>query len=147
MRIRRSGAFTLAETVGSMSLMIPIIIGCFMAFVEVSQAFSLRQDLSQAARQAAYDMAVAYEKTPFVANSRSSQDSLVYNGIRKSNVINNSQQFDNAEFDLSTTPGNVTVTVHYQSGQHGLPAFPTFDPLNIGANFPLQASATYSLNN
>lgn len=147
MRSSRSGGFTLAETVGTMSLMIPLIIGCFMAFVEVSQAFSLRQDLSQAARQAAYDMAVAYEKTPFVLTSRGSQNTLVYNGIRKSNVINSSQQFDDAVFDLSDTPGSVTVTVHYQSGQHNLPTFPTFDPLNIGANFPLQASATYSLNN
>lgn len=147
MRISRSNGFTLAETVGTMSLMIPLIVGCFMAFVEVSQAFSLRQDLSQAARQAAYDMAVAYEKTPFVATSRSSQNTLVYNGIRKNNVINSSQQFDDAVFDLSDTPGSVTVTVHYQSGQHNLPIFPTFDPLNLGANFPLQASATYSLNN
>lgn len=146
MRNFRSKGFTLAETAGAMTVMIPVIVAIFMAFTEVAQAFAIRQDLSQAAREAAYDMAVAYEKSSFVAANRSAQDA-VYSGIRKANVINANQQFDDAVFDFGSTPGSVSVTVHYTSNQNGLPAFPTFDPLNLGANFPLQATATYALHN
>lgn len=143
---RKSSGLSLIETAAAAVVMIPVMIACVMAVQEVSEAYQIKQGLSQGARQAARDLAVAYSQSNLVENDRSLQDSMVYTKIKIPRIVSDKSQFDNATFDTSATPPTVTVNVHYRSdGTTGLPPFPSFDPLNIGANFDLNASATYSL--
>lgn len=128
-----------------MTVMIPILASCAMVISEVTHAYLIKQGLQQCAREAARSMGAMYNETPMVVSSRSAQDSLVYNNVRLSNVVNSSVQFDNATFDTAANPATVTVNVRYTSGQNGLAAFPLFDPLNLGSNFKISASATYPL--
>lgn len=134
------------ETVATIAVMVPVMIACVMAVQEVSQAYQIKQGLSQGARQAARDLAVAYSQSKMVENDRSVQNSMVYSKIKIPGVITHESQFDNGSFDTSSTPPTVTVNVHYKSdGATQLPQFPSFDPLGLGANFDLNATATYSL--
>lgn len=143
---RRTSGLSLIEAAAAAVVMIPVMITCVMAVQEVSEAYQIKQGLSQGARQAARDLAVAYSQSELIENDRSLQDSMVYSKIKIARAVNDKSQFDNATFDTSASPPTVTVNVHYKSGADtGLPPFPSFDPLNLGASFDLNAAATYSL--
>lgn len=144
MKRTRKG-LTLTEAVAAMTVMIPILTSCAMVISEVTHAYLIKQGLQQCAREAARSMGAMYNESTMIIGSRSLQDSLVYNGVRLSNIVNASSQFDNAVFDTSASPPTVTVNVRYTSGQNGLAAFPLFDPLNLGSNFQISANATYPL--
>jgi hypothetical protein len=145
--LRKSAkGITLIEAVGTIVLMIPIMMACIMAVQEVSQAYAIKQGLAQAARQAAADLAVAYEQSHLVAQSRALQDSLVFSKIAVRNAVTSATQFDDGQFDTAADPPSVTVTVHYRANAiTNLPAFPAIDPINLGSSLDLNASATYSL--
>ena len=144
--VRRSNGLSLIEAVAAVAVMVPILFACLMAVQEVSQGYQIKQGLSQAARQAAQDMASAYQQSSAVASDRSSQDSIVYSKITVPGAVAHQSQFDDASFDTASTPQTVTITVHYKSdGNTNLPQFPSFDPINLGANFDMNASSTYSL--
>ena len=142
---RSTRGITLTEAVAAMAVMIPILTSSALVVSEVTHAYVIKQGLQQCAREAARSMAAMAEETSMIQNSRSLQNSLVFDAVRQMNIVNASAQFDNASFDMAASPPTVTVNVHYTSNQNGLPQFPLFDPLNLGPNFKIDASATYPI--
>jgi len=125
-----------------MMVLIPVLFMVLFVIIECSKAYYLKEALAQGARQAARDMAIAYGQNKQYDGNRAMQD-LVYANVKMPQVINDVQQFDDAQFDTSSLTPKVTVTVHYTSGQYGLPKFPDPDPLGLASHFALQASSTY----
>lgn len=136
---------TIAEAAASMVVMIPLMIALLFVTVEVCYACFLLHNLSQAARTAARSMAIAYGADPTIVSSRTLQDQRVFDSIRITNVVNDSDQFEDPVFQTSTEPHTVTVTVRYLSGQYDLPIFPIPDPLNLGQQFRPVAQSTFRL--
>lgn len=144
---RRQSGFSLVEAAATIAVMIPLLIAVVLVISEISEAYRIKMALVQAAREAARDMAVAYAKSPLVEGDKVLQDNMVFDKVRVSNVLVASSQFDIATFDTSATPPVVRVTNSYVSdATTNLPPFPTFDPLNLGSNFQLNAEATYPLD-
>ncbi len=144
-RKRDQRGFGMAETAASLSIMLPLVVTLIFVILEVSYAFMLESTLSEASRQAARDLAIAYGVNPLVATSRSLQNSMVFDSIRINNVLKNSQQFDTPVFQTTTDPATVSVQVRYLSNQYGLPAFPNPDPLHLGSKYQVVASSTCRL--
>ena len=142
--LRSGQGVTLVETVGIMSIMLPILMTSVLVVGEVSHSYAIKQGLLHAARQAARSMVSLYDESPMIAKNRSLQDALVYNKVRVMHIVNASAQFDTANFAPTAVPPTVTVTVRYTSGRNGLMQFPLFDPLNMGSA-QISASATYPL--
>ena len=141
----RKGAF-IAEGVATMSVILPILVAVLFVAIEASYAYVINSSLSEAAREAARNMAIEYGKNPAIADSRSLQDSQVYDHVRIDKIVADSSQFENGVFDLAADPPIVTVAVHYASGQHGLPVFPTIDPLHIADTMVIIGRASYRLS-
>jgi Flp pilus assembly protein TadG len=144
MRANESG-ISIVEAAASLSLLLPLMIVIVFVILEVSGAYLIKTSLSQGARRAARDLAVAYGQNPAVAGSRSLQNAMVLDNVRIPNMINDSRQFNDPVFDTNTTPHTVQVTVKYASNQYGLPPFPHPDPLNLGSQFAISAESTYRL--
>lgn len=142
---KRNKGLTLVEAVAAMTVMVPILASSAMVISEVTHAYLIKQGLQQCAREAARSMGAMYNETGLIVYSRTLQNSLVYNNVRLSNIVNASSQFDDAVFDTTAQPPTVTVNVRYTSAQNGLPAFPMVDPLNLGSNYKINAVATYPL--
>lgn len=148
MRYRRRknpGGVTLAEAAAAVGLLVPLAILIVFVVLEASYAYLIRTSLSQAARQAARDLAIAYGQDADIANSRSLQNAQVFDNIRIQNMVADSNQFDDPVFNTTSDPNTVTVTVRYTSGRYGLPTFPNPDPLKLGGSFQITASSTYRL--
>jgi len=144
-RERSERGVSIAEAAASMSLLIPLVVLLMFVVLEVSRAFFMREILDQAARQAARDLAIAYGQQPGLANSRSLQETLVFDKIRVQNIVNDSAQFSDPIFDTVSDPATVKVSVSYLSNQYGLPPFPDNDPLGLGNAFVLSGQSTYRL--
>lgn len=142
---RKNTGVAIAETAASMSLLIPLIVMIAFVAVETTEAYMIQSALSQAARRAARNLAIAYGQDPTIAASRSEQDAVVFQNIRIPNFVNSNAQFDDPQWNTSLQPYTTTVTVHYLSGQYGLPVFPQPDPLNLGNNLVITATSTYRL--
>jgi len=128
-----------------MSLLLPLMITMIFVVLEASYAYTIRTSLAEGAREAARDLAIAYGQNPSVATDRSLQNSLVFDTIRITNMINSSTQFDDPVFNTASDPETVSVNVRYTSSQNGLPPFPNPDPLNLGSSFQISAQSTYRL--
>lgn len=131
------------ELGASLLVVIPLILTVLFIAVEMVHAHMIQTVLSQAAEKAAHDFAYIYGSNPDIADNASAQED-VYQNIRSTNIINANEQFQSV-FATTSDPRTVTVTVSYLGGQYGLTPFPQFDPLNLGSNFNLQATATYRL--
>lgn len=145
---RRKRAAVIAETAAAMCLFLPLTILITFVGVEVSYTYLLKSALSEAAREAARSLAIAYGLDSSIAangGNRAAADEKSYDHIRMYNVINSSEQFDDPVWNDQGDPPTVTVTVRYKSDQYGLPHFPQPDPLNLGANFVVTGTATYRL--
>jgi hypothetical protein len=138
---RNPKGLSIAETAASMVILIPILFVILFVIIECSKAYYLKDALSQGARQAARDMAIAYGQNKQFQYNRTLQDT-VYSSVRIPQVINSNLQFDDAQFNSGVSQ-TVTVTVHYRGGQYGLPKFPDPDPLKLGNRFQLDGTATY----
>ena len=136
---------SIVEAAASLALLFPLVMLIVFVVLEASYAYLIRTSLSQAAQQAARELSVVYGQDPTISTDRSQQDSQVFNTIRITNIINNSQQFDNPLFDTTGNPPTVSVTVRYLSNQYGLPAFPSPDPLQLGNKYQITATSTYRL--
>jgi Flp pilus assembly protein TadG len=143
-RNRRSGA-TIVETAASLLLFLPILFTFLFVVLEVSTAFLIKEALAQGARQAARNLAVAYGSNHGIASSRAQQNTLVFDGIRITNIIASSAQFTDPQFNPNANPPTVTVSVNYTSNQNGLPVFPNPDPLHLGGSLKLSSTSTYRL--
>src|SRR5579864_3578788 len=124
---RTNRGSSIAETAAAMSLMLPLTFALIFAVLEASYFYMLKSSLSQAAREAARDLSVAYAQDPTVATDRTLQNTMVFDHIRIQNVINSDLQFDNPVFQTANDPPTVSATVHYSGGQYGLPTFPNPD--------------------
>jgi Flp pilus assembly protein TadG len=142
---RKQNGASIAETAASLVLFLPILIAVLFVVLEASQAYLIKEGLSQAAREAARNLAVQYGSNSQIQYSRSMQDVMVFNNIHINNVVVSTNQFDSPTWDTAGIPPTVTVTVHYTSGKNGLSTFPNPDPLHIGKNFKLDATSTYRL--
>lgn len=142
---RRACGGAIVEGAAALTVLLPVVILLVLAAMEISYAYVLKGSLTEAAREAARSLSIAYGQDPTIATNRSLQDSKVLTKIRIANVVNNEGQFDNPVFDTAADPPTVTVTVRYLSQQFGLPPFPNPDPLNLGSNFQLTGVSTYRL--
>ena len=142
---RRERGSSIAETAASLVLLLPLLITIMFVVMEASRAYLIQQGLSQGAREAARNLAIAYGQNNNINNNRPLQDALVYSNIHINQIINSSSQFTDAQFDPTGIPPYVTVTVNYTSGQNGCPVFPTLGPLNLGNSFHLSATSTYRI--
>jgi len=135
----------LAEAAAALSVIVPVMVLIIFVTLEVSRAYFLSEILAQTARQGARNLAIAYGQQPGLANSRTLQNTMVFDNIRIHNVVNDSAQFDDPVFDTASDPATVKVNVRYLSNQYGLPSFPSPDPLKLGSRFVLSAESTYRL--
>jgi len=135
----------MAEAAAAIALLLPLLILVIFVVLEASYAYLIKNSLAQASREAARDLAVQYGQDPTIAGSRTLQNTQVFDKIRINKIVAASQQFDDPVFATGNDPPTVTVTVHYLSGQFGLPVFPNPDPLKLGANFKIDATSTYRL--
>jgi hypothetical protein len=128
-----------------MIILVPVLFMVLYVVIEASKAYYLKEALSQGARQAARDMAIAYASNHNLENNKGMQDEFVFSKIRIPNVINHPDQFEEAQINSTAIPPTVSVTVHYLGGQYGLPPFPDPDPLRLGSNFHITGTSTYRL--
>jgi hypothetical protein len=145
MRHRNNSGAAIAESAASLALLLPLAILLIFVVAEVSYAYLIKSSLSQAARQAARDLSVAYGKNPAISTNRSLQDSTVFEHIRLHNLVNSNQQFSDPVWQTGTSPHTVEVKVSYSGGQYGLPTFPHPDPLNIAGKIHIIGESTYRL--
>ncbi len=142
---RSANGSTIAETAAAMGILIPLIFAILFVVAEVSQAYLIKESLSQSAREAARQMAICYGQDQQIKTNRKLQERYVFDQIRIANIVNSSQQFANPVWDVTGSPPTVSVTVSYTSGKNGLPVFPAPDPLSFGSKFNLVASSVYRI--
>lgn len=134
------------EFAAALIIVIPMMLAIVLVTLEVTQAYLLKTSLTQLAEMAARELALQFATDCSVASaSRAKQNRLVFDKIRLQGVVNASEQFDKPAFNIAGECKSVSVTVRYLSGKHNLIPFPFVDPLNIGSNFQLAGSATYTL--
>lgn len=146
---RQSKGHLIAELAVSLSILLPLYVTILYVSFEVNQAFAIYNGLSESARQAARQLAIAYNSNPTSAQSDNGQKA-VFDQVRFTNIVNSSSQFSvpsgTSGWNTTATPGSVTVVCTYQSGNHGLEVFPNPDPLHLGSSFTLTAQSTCRLN-
>ena len=143
-RFRQRQGSSLVELAAALVVIIPLVFTLLFAAVEMTTAYMIHTVLSQSAHMAARNLAIAYPVDRTIAQNRSAQDSLVFDNVRHSGIINSSAQFDDAVFDTTADPPTVSVTVHYASGDYGLPVFP-IDLLGLEQLFHLSVTSSYRL--
>ncbi|MBI4534606.1 MAG: pilus assembly protein, partial [Candidatus Melainabacteria bacterium] len=139
----RSKGAAIAEAGAAMCLILPVVFVVLFAVLEASYAYLIKDNLTQAARAAARNLAIAYVQNPDIVGNRALQESMVLDRVRLANFVNDSRQFDDPTFDTASDPPFVSVTVRYLGGQFGLPPFPNPDPLHLGGRYTIVASSTY----
>lgn len=143
MKRNRKGS-SIAESAASMSLLLPLTILIIFVALEVGYSYLIKTSLSQAARQAARELAVAYGGDPTIAQNKAAQEAVLEK-VRIPNMVHNNAQFEQVAFDTSQSPHTVSVHVRYLSNQYGLPRFPNPDPLQMGNSLQIASQATYRL--
>jgi Flp pilus assembly protein TadG len=71
-----------------MIILVPVLFMILYVVIEASKAYYLKEALSQGARQAARDMAIAYASNHNLEGNKSMQDDAVFSKVRIPNVIN-----------------------------------------------------------
>jgi hypothetical protein len=144
-RKNRGRGATIAEAGAALGLLLPLAFTVIFVVLEASYAYMIKSSLSQASRQAARDLAIAYGQNPSIQSDRSLQNVQVFDNIRIKDMVADSAQFEDPTFQTASDPPTVSVTVRYLGGQHGLPPFPNPDPLHLGSSFQITANSTYRL--
>lgn len=136
---------SVAEAAAALSLMLPILFFVMFVALEASQAYMIKESLSQASRQAARSLSLAYAQDPSIQYDRDKQNERVFDGIRLAGMLHSSEQFDDAQWNMDAVPPTVSVTVHYTSNQYGLRQFPYFDPLHLAGRFHIVGTSKAGL--
>lgn len=136
---------SIVEAAAALTLLLPLVIITIFVTLEVSYAYLLKSSLSEAAREGARSLSIAYGLDPTVANSRSTANQKAFDKIRIYNIVNDSLQFSDPTWVTTGDVPTVSVVVTYKSGQYGLPKFPYPDPLHLAGRFELAGNATYRL--
>lgn len=142
---RRENGNGIAEAGVAMALLIPLFLVLIHLTVEVAKAYLIKSALTAGANRAVRQMSINYWLDRNIASNRSIQNAMVYDKVRISTMIVDSQQFSDASFDLSSNPPVVSVTVTYTGGKYGLAPYPDPDPLALGANYVISATVTHAL--
>lgn len=142
---RRKRGVSIAEAAASLVVLLPLMVAVLYVVLESSYAYLIKYCMSEAARQAARDLAIEYGQDNSIAGDRSKENTEVFDKIRIMNMVNDSGQFDDPVFDTAADPPTVVVTCRYVSNTYGLPRFPNPDPLHLGGSFSINATATYRL--
>jgi Flp pilus assembly protein TadG len=146
-RCRKGLGSYLVETAATIALVVPLCFYAICVGIEACQVYGISQGLQQAARESARLLASTYAVDPGIVGNTGDQTTYGFLPVINSNtltgVVADTSQFT-ADFN-TTTPASVTVTVTYASGKYGLATFPSIDPLFLGQNYQLKASATYTL--
>lgn len=141
---RKRGA-SLVEFAVALSLFLPLLISIIYVVLEASFMYTIKANLDVASRKAARELAIMYGTNKTNAQQPKASNP-VYTNTRIPNFVVDNNQFDDPTFSTAVAPGTVTVIVHYPTtGAYGLPPFPNPDPLNIGGNFDLTSTSTFSL--
>lgn len=144
-RCRRRSGYATIEMAAALVFVFPLVFLLLFAAVEVCRAYMINTVLSQAANKAARQIAILYPDVPAISSSRATQDLFVYDWINYGGIVQSSLQFDDAVFNANADPQTVSVTVHYTSGQNGLPQFPSYDPIGLGNKFNFYGTSVYRL--
>lgn len=135
-----------AELAAVLAIFFPIVVLCAVAASEASQVYEIINVLNQTASSAARRLAIAYMANP--ASTMANPNSIL-SQITCLNIVQSPQQFSsptsNTGWNMSSYPPTVTVVVSFKSGQYGCPVFPNPDPLQIGNNLTLTATASAPL--
>jgi len=141
--IRSNKGSQCAELGAALTCFLPLLITCFCVAAETIQFFMINSGLQQVANTAARQLAIAYMTNPTTAMANPSSS---FTGLTFLNIVTSTNQFSvpsgSSGWNTSNTPPTVTVVVTFKSGQNGCANFPNPDPLGIGTNFSLSASAT-----
>ena len=140
-----SDGASIVEAGAALTLLLPVMMLVLYVTLESSYAYLIKNSMNEASRMAARDLAIAYGQDSTIANDRSKEESSVFNNIRLPNMVNDSAQFTNVNWDLANSPATVSVTAVYTANRYSLPPFPNPDPLNLGGSFQVGATATYRL--
>ncbi len=136
----------IAELAAVLVAFFPLALITIVAANEAIQVYEIYSSLNQVAIVTARKLAIAYQQNPTntVANP-----GTVLSNITFCNIVKSSSQFTSptstSGWNTSVTPATVTVVVSFKSGQYGCPNFPDPDPLQIGSNLTLTATASAPL--
>jgi hypothetical protein len=106
---RRSRGAVIAETAASMALFLPVIVTIVFVALEVSYAYLIKSALSEAAREASRDLAIAYGLGQITVTNnqgnRAQENQYAFDRIRIYGIINDSIQFNSpTRCGILTTP-------------------------------------------
>lgn len=148
-RLRRSSAAVLVEAVVSTCILLPIIILTIWAWLEISYAYIIGMNMTEAANLASRALAAEYLRDPSVARDLGKQN-LILSRIRIDNMVASNAQFTipdggwQIKKAFLSSPESVTVICSYipGEGEPPLPKFPNPDPLNLREKVKISSSAT-----
>lgn len=146
---RRSSGAVLVEAVVSTCILLPIIILTIWAWLEISYAYIIGMNMTEAANLASRALAAEYFRDPSVARDLAKQN-RVLSRIRIDNMVSSNAQFTIPEGGwqikkaIFSAPESVTVICTYmpEEGDPPLPKFPNPDPLNLRSQVNISSSAT-----
>jgi Flp pilus assembly protein TadG len=102
---------------------LPVLTSILLMGVQLGLYTTANHQLATGAREAARALAIAYGQDNSIANNRTLQNTAVFDTIRKTGFINNTNQFANPVFTThvngAVTMTTVTVTVNMTSNQYG----------------------------
>ena len=139
-----------AEFAATIALILPVVLLVLFACYEAVIACMIYNALNHSAHTAAMALARAYGSDVTCAKSLSKQQ-VVLDDIKFANMVVSPEQFS-VKFpespvtskwtDNSGNLPTVSVTCRYAGGKYGLATFPNPDPLHLGRQFSLEATAT-----
>jgi hypothetical protein len=141
---RNSNGSSLAELAAALVVVLPLLIAVLFVTIEASQAYLIKNGLNDATRQAARDLAKAYNQDIRISADRSLQDSAVLSKISVPGILNSPAQFS-VDFREGASPPNVVVTATYEGGKYGLAPYPTLNLLHLNNPTSLACQSVYRL--
>ncbi|HEY9789546.1 MAG TPA: TadE/TadG family type IV pilus assembly protein [Candidatus Obscuribacterales bacterium] len=135
---------SLAELCAALVVVFPLFVLVLYVTLEACHAYLIKNGLNEATRQAARDLAKAYDQNVLITDSRALQDSEVLSKISIPGILNSTAQFT-VQFNETATPPNVAVSAVYEGGKYGLSAFPTVNPLHLSNPFKIACQSVYRL--
>ncbi|MFA6212988.1 MAG: hypothetical protein WCT03_13150 [Candidatus Obscuribacterales bacterium] len=146
---RSTSAAVLVEAVVSTCILLPIIILTIWAWLEISYAYIIGMNMTEAANLASRALAAEYFRDPSVARDLAKQN-RVLSRIRIDNMVASNTQFTipdggwQIKKAIFSSPESVTVICTYIPGEGDppLPKFPNPDPLNLRDKVNISSSAT-----
>jgi hypothetical protein len=145
---KRSKGSVLAEAVLSCCIFAPILVFIIWGVLEVSYAYIIGLNMSEAAHLAARALADEFLRNPSIAKNPQAQQQILQT-VRIPNMVSSNNQFSFPEnaWVLNSVPRSVTVQCTYIPGEGDpkLPAFPNPDLLHLREKVVIQSSSTSPL--